>query len=192
VAELHHASGDPQQRPTQVTDLADSQQGLAHLFAGWRAAGFTASKTGRDAPVEDSCVFCRIVATGLTDHKALIFQRSNGVMAVMNLYPYSSGHLLVMPTRHVPDLGSLSEDEATELWRVIRHAEAVIRRTYHPDGVNIGINQGLAAGASIPDHLHVHIVPRWTSDTNFMTAVADTRVLIETVAYSYERLSTNW
>jgi ATP adenylyltransferase len=184
--------GDPQQRPTQVDQLNESQQGLAHLFAGWRAAGFTASKTGRDAPVEDTCVFCRIVATPMPDDKALIFQRTDGVMCVMNLYPYSSGHLLVMPTRHVADLGSLEDDEAAALWRVIRHADGVLRRTYHPDGINIGINQGLAAGASIPDHLHVHLVPRWKSDTNFMTAIADTRVLIETVAYSFERLRANW
>jgi ATP adenylyltransferase len=172
---------------------ADSARyGLAHLWAGWRAVGFAGSSSGMAAPRPDGCVFCRIAesAEPLAD-KLVLFQDSQ-LMVIMNLYPYTSGHIMVIPSKHVGEINALDQLESAALWDAIRKSDEVVRRTFHPDGVNIGINQGRAAGASVPDHLHVHVVPRWASDTNFMTAVADTRVMIETVYRSYERLSMNW
>jgi ATP adenylyltransferase len=166
--------------------------GLAHLWAGWRSAGFSSSASGMSAPAAPGCVFCRIIASPEPLEDKLVLHQDEAVMVLMNLYPYTSGHLMVVPTPHVGELAELGAETSASMWQMIGKADAVIRSTFHPDGTNIGINQGRAAGASIPDHLHVHIVPRWANDTNFMTAVADTRVMIETVHRSFERLSTNW
>ncbi len=141
---------------------------------------------------EPGCVFCRIINAPATNAEKLVINQDQHVVVLMNLYPYTSGHIMVNPVRHVGSLGALTDAEAGALWASVRRADAVVRATFHPDGLNIGMNQGRAAGASIPDHLHVHVVPRWTSDTNFMTAVADTRVMIETVHRSYERLLEHW
>jgi ATP adenylyltransferase len=111
---------------------------------------------------------------------------------VLNAYPYSSGHLMAVPLRHVGSLSDLTEDEATELWSAARLGVAALESAYGPEGVNLGANLGEAAGAGIPRHLHLHAVPRWRGDTNFMTTVADTRVLPETLASSWERLNAAW
>ena len=113
-------------------------------------------------------------------------------LVVLNAYPYASGHLMAVPLRHVGSLGDLSEEEAVELWAVARLGVAALEGAYGPDGFNLGANLGEAAGAGIPKHLHLHAVPRWSGDTNFMTAVADTRVLPETLVSSWERLSAAW
>jgi diadenosine tetraphosphate (Ap4A) HIT family hydrolase len=110
----------------------------------------------------------------------------------MNRYPYTSGHMMVIPRRHIANIGDLDPDESTELWQMINHGDAAVRKTFDPDGVNVGINQGRAAGAGIPAHLHVHIVPRWASDTNFMTTIAETRVIPEPLNRSHERLAATW
>jgi diadenosine tetraphosphate (Ap4A) HIT family hydrolase len=175
-------------------ETSGSPMGLAHLWAGWRSAGFTKSTdpSGMKAPTEPGCVFCRIVASEAPLAEKMVLEQSNGIMVLMNLYPYTSGHLMVIPERHTDGIAGLSDDESDTLWAMTRKADAAVRRTFHPDGTNVGINQGRGAGASIPDHLHVHIVPRWANDTNFMTTVADTRVMIETIHRSYERLAENW
>jgi ATP adenylyltransferase len=174
----------------------DQTPGLAHLWAGWRSEGFARSKSGMTPVDPPGCVFCRIADSAknpqVDTKAALILSQAKGIQVVLNMYPYTSGHLMVMPTRHVGGLADLTSEESDELWRVIRYADSIVRKTYKPDGTNIGMNQGRGSGASIPDHLHVHVVPRWASDTNFMTAIADTRVMIETVQRSYERLAANW
>ena len=106
----------------------------------------------------------------------------------MNLYPYTSGHLMVMPLRHVGELEALTDDERDELWASVTRAVSAVKAVYAPDGVNVGINLGRAAGAGVPGHLHVHVVPRWLADSNFMTAVADTRVLPESLGESAAKL----
>ncbi len=111
---------------------------------------------------------------------------------MLNAYPYGSGHLLVLPNRAVADLGDLTADEATELWATVHQAVAAIRAAYTPDGVNVGVNLGAGAGAGVPDHLHVHCLPRWSGDTNFMTAVAETRVLPEPLAVTWAKLRAAW
>jgi ATP adenylyltransferase len=113
-------------------------------------------------------------------------------LAVLNAYPYASGHLMVMPIRHVRSLGDLTEDEASELWSALRKGAAALEEAYSPEGINLGANLGRAAGAGIPRHLHLHAVPRWVGDTNFMTSVANARVLPEALDASWERLHHVW
>ena len=112
--------------------------------------------------------------------------------AVMNVYPYSTGHLMVLPRRAVAELGELAMDEHEELWSTVRDAGVAVQTALKPGGVNVGLNIGRAAGAGIPDHLHVHVVPRWSGDTNFTTTVANIRVLPESLKDSWARIREAW
>jgi ATP adenylyltransferase len=121
-----------------------------------------------------------------------VLARNDAAFAVMNAYPYNSGHLMVAPLRHEPRLGGLSPEEATAVMALTRDASLAVEAAYQPDGINVGMNLGRAAGAGVPNHLHVHVLPRWAGDTNFMTAVAETRVLPESLSTSYEKLLAAW
>ena len=112
--------------------------------------------------------------------------------AVMNVYPSSTGHLMVLPRRAVAELGELAMDEHEELWSTVRDAVVAVQTALKPGGVNVGLNIGRAAGAGIPDHLHVHVVPRWSGDTNFTTTVANIRVLPESLKDSWARIREAW
>jgi len=114
--------------------------------------------------------------------------RGRVCFVILNLYPYTNGHLMVVPNRHAANLATLSADEQLELMRLTRHSEIAITEAYAPQGINVGINLGKAAGAGVPGHLHVHLVPRWSGDTNFMTAIAETRVLPEDLGESARKL----
>ena len=171
---------------------------LERLWAGWRndyvaAAGAGAAASppaGSGEP--DACVFCRIAASGPPSADNGVLWKGRTALVVLNAYPYASGHLMAVPLRHLGSLGDLLEEEAGELWAAARLGVAALEAAYRPDGINLGANLGEAAGAGIPKHLHLHVVPRWSGDTNFMTAVADTRVLPETLVSSWERLSAAW
>jgi diadenosine tetraphosphate (Ap4A) HIT family hydrolase len=171
-------------------------EGLAHLWAGWRDGYISSAnangRTDVSTHASDDCVFCRILASGLPDSDTLIVAHGTGCVGIMNRYPYTSGHMMVIPRRHVANIGDLDSDESAELWLMINQGDAAVRTAFDPDGVNIGVNQGRAAGAGIPAHLHVHIVPRWASDTNFMTTIAETRVIPEPLDRSHQRLSATW
>jgi diadenosine tetraphosphate (Ap4A) HIT family hydrolase len=158
---------------------------LEHLWAGWRLAYIDDESKQRHA--HGDCVICDLDAAD-DDAEALVLERSALTITVMNLYPYTSGHVMVSPRRHVGSLGELSDDEADALMRALRRASAAIDAAYAPGGQNVGLNQGAAAGAGLPGHLHVHALPRWAGDTNFMTSVAEARVLPEDIRTSYERL----
>ena len=142
------------------------------LWAPWRMAYI-------DAPKHAGCVFC----TALTDPAAdlLIVHRSPTCFVILNLFPYNSGHLMVIPARHIPSLASATPGERRELMELTAHAEIALTEAYAPHGLNMGINLGKPAGAGVLDHVHMHVVPRWDGDTNFMTVVAQTRVLPETL-----------
>jgi ATP adenylyltransferase len=112
--------------------------------------------------------------------------------AVLNAYPYTSGHLMVMPTRHVAELEELTFDESSAVWSGLTSAVLAVKRAYRPDGLNLGVNLGRVAGAGIPGHFHVHVLPRWSGDTNFMTAVADTRVIPESLPDTDAKLRAAW
>jgi ATP adenylyltransferase len=161
---------------------------LERLWAGWRAGYVADPKTGRS---DTECVMCKIVAA-TDDEAALVLERTPETIAVMNLYPYGSGHLLVAPTRHAAGFEDLEDDELVAVARAQVRALRAIRAAYAPDGVNLGVNVGRAAGAGIPDHLHVHVLPRWSGDTNFMTAVAEARVMAEDLQTGYDKLKAAW
>jgi ATP adenylyltransferase len=168
---------------------------LARLWAGWRTT-YIARVSTDDAEVrpdaEGHSLFERILSSGLPDHESGILHRGPTCFAVLNAYPYGSGHLMVLPRRAVPDLADLTAEEGAELWQTVHQAVAAIRAAYRPDGVNVGLNLGVGAGAGVPDHLHVHCLPRWSGDTNFMTAVAETRVLPEPLLVSWTKLIEAW
>jgi len=132
------------------------------------------------------CIFCDARDRG--GDEPLVLAAGEHCFVILNLYPYNSGHLMVVPRRHVGALAALTVPEACEVMLFTRHAETVLNEVYQPQGINVGINLGRPAGAGIVDHVHVHLVPRWTGDTNFMSVVGNVRVLPEEVHQSAERL----
>jgi ATP adenylyltransferase len=166
---------------------------LDRLWAGWRGEyieGVTGG--GGSAGDETGSVFTRILASGLPDEETYIVWRGERCFAILNRYPYSSGHVLVMPYREVAELEALEPDESAELWSTVTACSTAVKAAYRPDGINIGLNLGEAAGAGVPSHLHVHVLPRWSADSNFMTAIAETRVLPEALPVTWEKLRATW
>jgi diadenosine tetraphosphate (Ap4A) HIT family hydrolase len=166
---------------------------LERLWAGWRIS--YVETVDADAPPRiegDGTLFERILDSGLPDDETLIVWRGPLCFALLNLYPYSNGHLMVLPRRPVRELGELTDDEHAELWDGVRDATRALTAAYGPDGINIGVNQGRGSGAGVPDHLHVHVLPRWAGDTNFMTTVAETRVLPETLQATWAKVRDAW
>lgn len=133
-------------------------------------------------------MFSRIAAAPEHDAANFVVWRGQTVFVVMNLYPYNNGHLLIVPYAEVPTYAALDDATHVELARTIRQAMGWLRAALEPDGFNVGINEGRAAGAGIPEHLHVHIVPRWEADTNFMPVVAATKVIPEAMQATYAKL----
>jgi ATP adenylyltransferase len=169
-----------------------AESALEQLWAGWRHEYVSAATAAERRGTDGECVFCRIAASGPPSAENFVVWRSELSFAVLNAYPYASGHLLVMPVRHLGELGELTPAESGDLWEGARQAVAALDTAYDPDGINMGANLGRAAGAGIPGHLHLHVVPRWSGDTNFMTAVAGVRVMPESLAAGWERLSKAW
>lgn len=165
---------------------------LEHLWAGWRNQYVVGATEAERRGDDGQCVFCRIVASGPPSEGNGVVWAGPLTLAVLNAYPYASGHLLVLPRRHVAGFDDLSSDEADELWSATRAAVSAITAAYDPDGLNVGANLGRAGGAGIPMHLHLHALPRWSGDTNFMTSVAQTRVLPESLTVSWRRLHDAW
>jgi ATP adenylyltransferase len=141
--------------------------------------------TGASGPRNEDCIFCDTAKPGRGD---LILIRGRVSFVILNLYPYNNGHLMVVPNRHVATLAATTADEREELMRLTRHAEIVLTEAYAPQGINIGVNLGKPAGAGVLDHLHVHVVPRWDGDTNFMTVVGNVRVLPEDLGATAAKL----
>ena len=165
---------------------------LEHLWNGWRATYVTGSADSRPVATPGASVFTQILESGLTDEDAHIVHRGPRCFVIMNAFPYTSGHLMVLPYREVADLEDLAPDEASELWATVTDAVATLKSAYRPEGVNVGVNLGQAAGGSVSRHLHVHVVPRWVGDANFMTTVANTRTLPEALADSAAKVRAHW
>ena len=159
------------------------------LWNGWRAAYVESSEP--PSPGEGS-LFTAILQSGLSDEECYIIHRGPRVFALLNAFPYGTGHTLIMPYREIADLEDLDAEESAELWATVTDAVRVVKAVYHPDGVNVGVNLGPASGGSISEHLHVHVVPRWVGDGNFMTAVANTRMLPEALAATATKLRAAW
>lgn len=160
-----------------------------HLWATWRSSYIEGSS---EPASEDGCVFCALFDLDAPASETHIVWRSDLVVAILNAYPYTSGHLLVMPRRHAGGLDELAPEERTALWASVESAVAAVTTAYEPGGVNLGANLGKAAGAGVPGHLHVHVLPRWHGDTNFMTTVASTRVLPEGLDVTWRKLTAAW
>ncbi len=171
---------------------------LDHLWATWRSAYVTRVADSRTVPTaEDAAgrsLFERILAAADEegDVAAGIVHRGPTCFAILNLFPYTSGHLMVLPKRAVADLDELTDDEHAELWGTVRDAVGALKAAFACDAVNVGLNLGAAAGGSQSDHLHVHCVPRWHGDNNFIGVTAETRVLPVSLADAAERLRGAW
>ena len=170
---------------------------LERQWAGWRSDYITSAFAGdADTPCSgdggEGSLFERILHSGDPDEVTYELRRGPHTFAILNAYPYNRGHLMVLPNRAVADLEALTADEATALWAMVTEAVTAIKAAYQPQGVNVGINLGHAAGAGVPDHLHVHCLPRWFGDTNFVTTIAETRVLPEPLTVTWARLRAAW
>jgi ATP adenylyltransferase len=143
-----------------------------------------AAETGAGTVTDNGCAFCELKGR----NENLVLYRGRFCYVILNLYPYNNGHLMVVPNRHLAELASTTTEERVELMELVRHAEMALIESYRPDGINVGINLGRTAGAGILEHLHVHLVPRWNGDTNFMGVIGDTRVLPEDLTQSAARL----
>jgi ATP adenylyltransferase len=154
------------------------------IWAPWRLEYI------KQADEQAGCVFC--LAQRLTDEDGLIVHRGERAFVLLNKFPYSSGHVMVAPTRHVGEFGELSSEEAVEIHRLAAQALGALAAVYEPQGYNLGWNLGRIAGAGVVDHVHQHVVPRWAGDTNFMPVLADVKVLPEHLAESRERLAAAW
>jgi ATP adenylyltransferase len=170
---------------------------LEHLWNGWRAAYVTSGGAAGGVAADDvtsgrGSVFTRILQSGLPDDETHIVHRGPRCFAVLNAFPYSVGHLLVLPYREIGDLEELAPEEAAELWATVTDAVVALKEAYRPEGVNVGVNLGRPAGGSVSDHLHVHVVPRWTGDSNFMTTTANTRTLPEALPDTAAKLRAAW
>lgn len=154
---------------------------MDRLWSPWRL-DYVTGRTAR----ADGCIFCdppRPPADG-----SLVVHEGVRAFVILNRYPYNNGHLMVVPVRHVASLAGLEPDELHEVARLTQQAEIVLREAYAPHGINVGLNLGAPAGAGVLDHLHVHLVPRWSGDTSFMTVVGETRVLPEELPLTAARL----
>ena len=171
---------------------------LEHLWATWRAAyvGKVADSRTLPSPADSDgrSLFERILAASLEEgvEQAGVLWRGPTCFALLNRYPYTSGHLMVLPHRAVAGLDELSDAEHLELWAAVRDAVVALKAAFQCDGVNVGLNLGEAAGGSQSDHLHVHCVPRWNGDANFIAVAADTRVLPVSLSEAGERIRAAW
>ncbi len=155
------------------------------LFSPWRYAYVTSANN----PGE--CVFCAM-AKAENDEKSLIIVRGKTCFAVLNTFPYTSGHAMVVPYDHLDELQKLPRAAADEMMALTQKLEGILRELYRPDGINLGMNLGKAAGAGVAGHIHMHILPRWFGDTNFMTAIGETRVLPEDLQTTYRKIKSKF
>lgn len=160
---------------------------MNHLWSPWRMAYIQQN----NKPSEDGCVFCHCAAVADSADN-LIAARGRAAFVILNRYPYTSGHVMVVPFEHQPSLELLEADTRAEMMELVAQSIEVLRTIYRPQGFNVGINIGEAAGAGIAEHVHIHIVPRWAGDTNFMSSLANTRVLPEALEDSWERIKCQW
>lgn len=153
---------------------------MDYLWTPWRYAYVT----GASKPA--GCIFCE--APRLDDARAGIVYRASLCYVILNAFPYTSGHVMVVPYQHLDELQKLQREAAHEIMDISQKLEKALRQVYRPDGINLGMNIGQAAGAGVAGHIHVHVLPRWSADTNFMTTTAETRVLPEALETTYQRL----
>jgi ATP adenylyltransferase len=154
---------------------------MERLWAPWRM-----QYVGAQQPA--GCLFCRVIEHPDDPDAELVVWRPEGAIVLLNKFPYNPGHAMVAPIAHVPTLEDLDDDQSLALMRALRRTLTVLRTTMNPDGFNTGANIGRAAGAGVPDHVHLHVVPRWNGDTNFMAVIDDVKIVNEALAQTAEKL----
>jgi ATP adenylyltransferase len=160
------------------------------LWSPWRYE-YIASSNAAD-PQSSGCVFCQLRDDPDKDEANFVIHRASHNFIVLNIYPYISGHLLIVPYEHIGELDAATKDTTDELMDLTKRSQTALRDAYQPTGFNIGMNLGRSAGAGIVDHIHIHILPRWTGDTNFMSTIGNTRVIPEDLSTTYEKLRTRF
>jgi len=153
---------------------------LDRLWNPWRFQYVTKEK-------REGCIFCELPLEG-RDEQNLIVYRARFNYVILNRYPYTTGHLMVVPFKHTDSLQGIDDDASQELFELVRTADRKLRDVYHPKGMNLGMNQGEAAGAGIAEHIHMHVLPRWIGDANFLTVIGETRILPEELSDTYRKL----
>ena len=156
---------------------------MDYLFTPWRMAYIRSSK-------QEGCIFCDMLE--MDDRAALILRRGQRAFLVLNRYPYNNGHFMSVPYRHVDSLENLTPEETAEMMALLAQGLTALRKAWKPEGFNVGANIGQVAGAGVKDHVHMHVVPRWAGDTNFMTVAAGTRVIPEDLRLTWERMRAAW
>ncbi len=154
---------------------------MDRMWAPWRIGYILSDKK------EDGCVFCNAYRAG-SDKEYLVLLRSKHSFIIMNKYPYNAGHIMIVPNRHIDTSLSLEPQEQLDMFRLVNKGLDALKKALKPDGFNLGMNLGRVAGAGIDDHIHIHIVPRWNGDTNFMSTVADVKVISESIEETYEKI----
>lgn len=154
---------------------------MDHIFTPWRFAYVST------ADRQPGCVFC-LKLQEKDDRQALIVHRAQHCFVILNAYPYTAGHVMVVPYEHVDELQKLATPAATEMMALTQKLEGILRRAYRPDGINLGMNIGKAAGAGVAGHIHMHVLPRWIADANFMSVIAETRVVPESLEITYDKI----
>jgi ATP adenylyltransferase len=153
-----------------------------NLWAPWRIGYIQSlSKDASSAKKADECFICRSLQTPQDDDKNLVLWRTGKNIVILNRFPYNNGHMLIAPVRHIPDLIDADDDELTEMIKLVRESQKALSLAIKPHGFNVGMNFGRCAGAGLPGHLHVHVVPRWDGDTNFMAVCGDTDVISQSL-----------
>jgi ATP adenylyltransferase len=155
---------------------------MDHLWSPWRFRYLA------ETPKAAGCVFC-VIAASAEDEANLVVYRGQFNFVVLNRYPYTTGHVMVIPYEHAASLAEIPEATATEMMGLIRVTEGLIRQVYRPDGINIGMNIGESAGAGVAGHIHMHVLGRWSGDANFMTTIGETRVMPEELGQTWQRLT---
>ncbi len=156
------------------------------IFTPWRYAYVSGADNTRD-----ECVFCAAARLG-DDKAAWIVHRGVSCFVILNAFPYTSGHVMVVPYEHLDQLQKLPAKAAQEMMELTQKLEGILRELYHPDGLNLGMNLGKAAGAGIAGHIHMHVLPRWVADANFMSVIGETRVLPESLETTYDRIKAKF
>ena len=154
---------------------------MEKMWAPWRIGYILSDKK------ENGCVFCNAYKTE-NDKDKLVVYRSEHSFVIMNLYPYNAGHIMIVPNRHIDSPAKLENNEQLNMFQLVNKTLNIIKNVMHPDGFNLGMNLNRAAGAGIEDHIHIHIVPRWNGDTNFMSTVANTKVISESIEETYNKI----
>ena len=162
---------------------------MKNLWAPWRVTYVTGDSEKATPPDAEPCIFCRFPQEK-DDRENLLLHRGEKSFVMLNRYPYSNAHLLIVPYVHAAELGALPEDVHDELFRMTTRMTGVIKKAMNAEGINLGMNLGRCAGAGIADHLHVHLVPRWNGDTNFMPVLAETKVISEHLLATYDKLAS--